>query len=159
MAWRRPKTDATTLTTEAVPEAREISQAAIEADRARGLTAATALVELGRESAWASWKFANREWQIEAWRLYDIVPELRFLAGWIGDSISQCRLYVTEVDDNGEETGEVDDGRIAKIGAIPLGSGAQRDDNLRLLGTGLAVGGESWVVGEDALTDDPRAGS
>ncbi len=156
MAWRRPKTDLTTLTPNEIPHVRDVSEAAIEADRARGLTAATAVVELGREGAWSSWKFANREWQIEAWRLYDIVPELGFLANWIGDSVSQCRLYVTRVDENGEETGEVDDGEIAKIGAIPLGSGSQRDDNLRLLGTGLAVGGESWVVGEDALTDNPQ---
>src|SRR5690606_25391991 len=118
MAWRRPKTPATTP-----PPA---APAAIEADRARGLTAATATVELGRESAWASWKFANREWQIEAWRLYDIVPELRFLAGWIGDSVSQCRLYVTRIDETGEETGEVEDRRISEIGAQPLGSGSQR---------------------------------
>ena len=148
MAWRRPKTPATTP-----PPA---APAAIEADRARGLTAATATVELGRESAWASWKFANREWQIEAWRLYDIVPELRFLAGWIGDSVSQCRLYVTRIDETGEETGEVEDRRISEIGAQPLGSGSQRDDNLRLLGVDLAVGGEAWVVGESALTDDPK---
>src|SRR5690606_722303 len=123
----------------------------------RGLTAATATVELGRESAWASWKFGNREWQAEAWRLYDIVPELRFLAGWIGDSVSQCRLYVTRVDETGEETGEVEDRRISEIGAQPLGSGSQRDDNLRLLGVDLAVGGEAWVVGEGALTDDPKS--
>ena len=148
MAWRRPKTPQTATA--------PVAPAAIEADRARGLTAATATVELGRESAWASWKFANRDWQIEAWRLYDIVPELRFLAGWIGDSVSQCRLYVTRIDETGEETGEVDDRRISEIGAQPLGSGSQRDDNLRLLGVDLAVGGEAWVVGEGALTDDPK---
>lgn len=149
MAWRRPKPPQST------PE--PVARAAVEADRARGLTAATATVELGRESAWASWKFANREWQIEAWRLYDIVPELRFLAGWIGDSVSQCRLYVTRIDETGEETGEVEDRRISEIGAQPLGSGSQRDDNLRLLGVDLAVGGEAWVVGEGALTDDPKS--
>lgn len=148
MAWRRPKPPQST------PE--PVARAAVEADRARGLTAATATVELGRESAWATWKFANREWQIEAWRLYDIVPELRFLAGWIGDSVSQCRLYVTRIDETGEETGEVEDRRISEIGAQPLGSGSQRDDNLRLLGVDLAVGGEAWVVGEGALTDDPK---
>ena len=146
MAWRR-------RTPSASPRD-DVARAAIEADRARSLTAATATVELGRESAWASWKFANREWQIEAWRLYDIIPELRFLAGWIGDSVSQCRLYVTRVDETGEETGEVDDRRIAEIGAQPLGSGSQRDDNLRLLGVDLAVSGEAWVVGEGAFTGE-----
>src|SRR5690554_3923169 len=107
MAWRRPKPPKST--------SQAAARAAPEAARARGLTASTATVELGRESAWASWKFGNREWQTEAWRLYDIVPELRFLAGWIGDSVSQCRLYVTRVDETGEETGEVEDRRISEI--------------------------------------------
>jgi hypothetical protein len=120
------------------------------------MAAAVATVELGPGSAWASWKFANRDWQIEAWRLYDIIPELRFLAGWIGDSVSQARLYVTEINENGEETGETKDARIAKLAALPLGTGSQRDDNLRLLGIDLAVGGEAWVVGEGAMTDDPQ---
>lgn len=92
---------------------------------------------------------------MEAWRLYDIIPELRFLAGWIGDSVSQARLYVTEMNDSGEESGEVEDSRIARHAATPLGSGSQRDDNLRLMGIGLAVCGESWPVSEGGATTDP----
>lgn len=145
MAWRKPKT------TQRPP-----TPAAVQAERMRGITAATATVELGRESSWASWKFNNSDWQKEAWRLYDIVPELRFLAGWIGDSVSQARLYVTEVDKTGEETGEVEDQSISRLGAQPLGSGAQRDDNLRLLGVNLAISGEAWVVGEAAMTNEPQ---
>lgn len=122
----------------------------------RAVTAATATVILGQGSAWATWKFGNRDWQIEAWRLYDIVGELRFLASWIGDSVSQARLYVTKVDETGEETGEVDDRTIAELAAIPLGTGAQRDDNLRLLGIDLAVAGEAWIVGEAGNTPSPE---
>jgi hypothetical protein len=122
----------------------------------RALAAATATIPLGSASAWSSWRYGNRDWQIEAWRLYDIVGELRFLAGWIGDSVSQARLYVTEINDSGEESGETEDLGIAKLAAEPLGSGSQRDDNLRLMGIGLAVCGESWVVGEGAATADPE---
>ena len=117
----------------------------------RAVTAAVAQVEVN--GSWKSWKFGNRDWQIEAWRLYDIVTEHRFLANWIGDSISQARLYVTEVDDTGEETGEVTEQRIAALAAIPLGTGGQRDDMLRLAGVDLAVGGECWIVGEGAAAN------
>src|SRR5690554_1424374 len=95
------------------------------------------MVPLDSASSWKTWKFSNRDWQIEAWRLYDIVPEHRFLANWIGDSVSQARLFVTEVGETGEETGEVADPRIARLAAVPLGGGAQRDDNLRLAGVDL----------------------
>lgn len=122
----------------------------------RAVTAATATVPLGPGSAWSTWRMGNREWQMEAWRLYDIIPELRFLAGWIGDSVSQARLYVTEINTSGEESGEVVDRRISELAAVPLGSGSQRDDNLRLMGIGLAVCGESWVVGEGGATATPE---
>ena len=100
------------------------------AEEPRAITAATATVILSKSSAWATWRFGNRDWQIESWRLYDIVGELRFLAAWIGDSVSQCRLYVTKVDETGEETGEVEDRKLAEMAALPLGVGSQRDDNL-----------------------------
>lgn len=114
------------------------------------LTGATALVELGASSSWKTWKFGNTEWQAEGWRLYDIVSEHRFLANWIGDSLSQARLYVAELDERGEEVGETQDARISALAGIPLGTGSQRDDALRLAGVDLAVGGECWIVGEGA---------
>lgn len=123
----------------------------------RAVTGATAMVPLDSASSWKTWKFGNRDWQIEAWRLYDIVPEHRFLANWIGDSVSQARLFVTEVGETGEETGEVAEERIARLAAVPLGTGAQRDDNLRLAGVDLAVGGECWIVGEGAAEDPENA--
>jgi hypothetical protein len=127
-----------------------------EPEKVKAMVAATATVPLGAASAWSTWRYGNRDWQIEAWRLYDIVGELRFLAGWIGDSVSQARLYVTEINENGEESGEVEDGEIARLAAVPLGSGSQRDDNLRLMGIGLAVCGETWIIGEGGATDDPE---
>jgi len=121
------------------------------------LAGATAVVDLGESSSWRTWKFGNRDWQTEAWRLYDIVPEHHFLTGRIGDSVAQARLYVTEVDATGEETGEVDDEAIRRLAAVPLGTGSQRDDCLRLAGIDLAVGGECWIVGEGAATNPEKA--
>jgi hypothetical protein len=115
------------------------------------------MVDLGAASSWKTWKFGNRDWQQEAWRLYDIIPELHKISGRIGDSMAQARLYVTEVDDTGEETGEVEDEAIKRLAAVPLGTGAQRDDCLRLAGIDLAVGGECWIVGEGAARSPEKA--
>lgn len=121
------------------------------------LAGATAMVSLDSASSWKTWKFGNRDWQAEAWRLYDIIPELHKLSGRIGDSLAQARLYVTEVDETGEETGEVTEERIRRLAAVPLGTGSQRDDCLRLAGIDLAVGGECWIVGEGAATNPDAA--
>jgi hypothetical protein len=119
------------------------------------LVGATAQVSMGNASSWKTWKFGNQAWQVEAWRLYDLIPEERFLANWIGDSVAQARLYVTEVDEQGEEQGEVTDKTISRLAAVPLGTGAARDENLRLAGVDLAVGGECWIVGEGAAATNP----
>lgn len=124
---------------------------AVTGDLSRtALTAATAMVDLSVGSSWKTYKFGNRDWQVEAWRLYDIVPELHFLAGRIGESVSKARLYVTEVDETGEETGETEDEAVRLLAAVPLGKGAQRDENLRLAGIDLATPGEAYFVGEGA---------
>jgi hypothetical protein len=128
-----------------------------EVERRTALAGATAMVDFSDGSSWKTWRFGNTTWQTEAWRLYDIVPEHHFLAGRIGESVSQARLYVTEVDETGEETGEVQDERIKRLAAVPLGTGSQRDDNLRLAGVDLAVGGECWIVGEGAATNPELA--
>jgi hypothetical protein len=121
------------------------------------LAGATAIVDLSESSSWKTWKFGNKDWQVEAWRLYDIVGELHKLSGRVGDSVAQARLYVTEVDETGEEQGEVTEDRIKRLAAVPLGTGAQRDDNLRLAGIDLAVGGECWIIGEGAATSPEAA--
>jgi hypothetical protein len=128
-----------------------------EMERRAALAGATAIVDFAGNSSWKTWKFGNKDWQAEAWRLYDIVGELHKLSGRVGDSLAQARLYVTEVDDTGEETGEVTDERIRRLAAVPLGTGSQRDDNLRLAGIDLAVGGECWIVGEGAARNPEAA--
>lgn len=147
MALRRPRA------IERAPDPRDIEPRRIPA----ALSGATAIVDLGGSSSWRTWKFGNRDWQAEAWRLYDIVGELHKLSGRVGDSLAQARLYVTEVDETGEETGEVAEERIRRLAAVPLGTGSQRDDNLRLAGIDLAVGGECWIVGEGAATSPEAA--
>lgn len=111
------------------------------------LTAAVARVEM-KGASWKNWKFNDRTWQDEGWRLYDITGQLRFVANWVGNSVSRCRLYVGEVDDNGESVKEVDDPEIAALASGPLGRGPAKDESLRLLGIQLFVPGEGYIVAE-----------
>lgn len=150
MALRRPRA---TAVIERVPDPFGIENV----ERRTALAGATAMVDLGDGSSWKTWRFGNTDWQTEAWRLFDLVGELTKLSGRVGDSVSQARLYVTEVDETGEEQGEVQDQAIARLAAVPLGTGSQRDDNLRLAGTDLAVGGECWIVGEGAAKNPEKA--
>jgi hypothetical protein len=147
---RRPRTKTAEL-------ARHDPFAIEHVQRRTALAGATAMVDLGPSSSWQTWRFGNTDWQVEAWRLYDIVGELVKLSGRVGDSVSQARLYVTEVDETGEEQGEVTDAAIKRLAAVPLGTGSQRDDNLRLAGIDLAVGGECWIVGEGAASSPEKA--
>lgn len=148
MALRRPR---------AVIERDPDPFGAKQVERRTALAGATAMVDLGGGSSWKTWKFGNTDWQSEAWRLYDIVGELTKLSGRVGDSLAQARLYVTEVDETGEEQGEVTDQAVRRLAAVPLGTGSQRDDNLRLAGIDLAVGGECWIVGEGAASSPEAA--
>lgn len=112
------------------------------------LTAAVSSVRMDG-AAWKTYKFGNRAWQEEAWRLYDITGQLRFVANWAGNSISRCRLYVAEVDEDGEGTHEVKDNPdVANLAAGPLGRGPAKDESLRLLGINLFVPGEAFIVAE-----------
>lgn len=96
-----------------------------------------------------TWRFGDEQWQREAWRLYDIIGELRFVSNWIGGAVSHARLYVAEVDDSGEATEEVAEQRVAELAAVPLGVGSGKDENLRLLAIDLFVPGEGYIVSED----------
>jgi hypothetical protein len=116
-------------------------------DRTTTVTGSVATVQLDGV-AWQTWRFGSSAWQGEAWRLYDITGQLRFVANWVGNSVSRCRLYVAEVDDAGEPGEEASDPEVAALASGPLGSGPAKDEALRLLGINLFVPGEAYIVAE-----------
>lgn len=113
----------------------------------RALTAAVTRVKMDGVG-WKNEKFGDLAWQADAWRLYDITGQLRFVANWVGNSVSRCRLYVAELDDDGEPTIAVTDPEVAALARGPLGTGAAKDESLRLLGINLFVPGEGYIIAE-----------
>jgi hypothetical protein len=125
----------------------------IEAKRQLAITASASTVNMDGAS-WRNYRFGDRTWQADAWRLYDITGQLRFVANWIGNSVSRCRMYVANVDVDGNPIGEVEDENISRLAAGPLGVGDARAEALRLLGIDLFVPGEAFIVAQSGGGQD-----
>lgn len=119
----------------------------------RSVTAAVSQLSLDGAS-WKSFKFGDRAWQSDAWRLYDITGQLRFVSNWIGNSVSRCELVVAKVNPNGSIGERVETGEIAELAAGPLGVGNAKAEALRLLGIDLFVSGEAYIVAESGAGPD-----
>lgn len=113
----------------------------------RSLVAAAAQVPLDGASV-QSLKISNKEWQAEAWRLYDISGELRFVATRRGAQLSRVRFYAAEVDEMGAAGNEAKDKQIVGLSETMFGGPAAKAEGLRLVGIQLFVAGECYVVAE-----------
>ena len=105
--------------------------------------------------AWPAYKVGDTSWQQEAWRLYDIIGELHFVASWIGSACSRVRIYVAEVDTNGRIQQEVPERRkkIAGLADTLFGDPAHKAEALRLLGINLTIAGDAYIVGRGKDVD------
>lgn len=122
---------------------------AVEVTGMRALVAAAAQMQID-ESAGIRKRIGDEEWQREAWRHYDINGELRFAANRHAGALSQCRLYVAELDESGQPGQEATDQKVARLIDGVFGGPAQKTEYLRTLDVQLYVGGESWIIAESA---------
>jgi hypothetical protein len=120
----------------------------------RSLVASAARIKMDG-LGWRTYKFGDDTWQTEAWRLYDIVGELRFVANWIGAACSRVRIYVAKVDDNGRVQKEVTDKKVAGLADTLFGGPPAKAEALRMLGINLTIAGDCFIVGRGA--DDPES--
>jgi hypothetical protein len=130
---------------EAVPTAHDAPQS---------LVASAARIKLDG-LGWRTYRFGDDTWQTEAWRLYDIVGELRFVANWIGSACSRVRIYVAQVDDNGRVQKEVTKAKVAGLADTLFGGPSSKAEALRMLGINLTVAGDCFIIGRG--TDDPES--
>ena len=118
----------------------------------QSLVASAARIKLDN-IGWRTYKFGDDTWQQEAWRLYDIVGELRFVANWIGAACSRVRIYVAQVDENGRVQKEVTNKKVAGLADTLFGSPSAKAEALRMLGINLTIAGDCFIIGRG--TDDP----
>lgn len=85
-------------------------------------------------------------WQTEAWRQYDICPELRFAAQYIGNALSRCTIKPGEVDALGNVSVSEDANITEALSMLFSGNDGQAQ-MLSALGVHLTVVGEAYVVG------------
>lgn len=117
------------------------------------LTAAVSRLSLDGAS-WRSYRFGDRAWQADAWRLHDITGQLRFIANWVGNSVSRCDMYVAELNPDGTPGAAADNPEIAALATGPLGTGDNRAEALRLLGIDLFIPGEAYIIVEAGGAED-----
>lgn len=120
----------------------------------RSLIAAATRVNL-RDSAWRSYRLRDEQWQTEAWRFYDSIGELHYIANYLGSAMSRVRIYVAEVDDQGRMGREInDDPRIEALAEVMFGNQAAKAEIMRALGVSFTVAGEAYIIGRSARTQN-----
>jgi len=147
MALRRPAppkvAEIVEYTSGGVPDVRDV----------RALVAAAAQMQLDEGSVMRR-KVGDEEWQREAWRHYDINGELRFAANRHAGALSQCRLYVAELDEQGAPGKETTDPKVKALSEGIFGGPAEKAEYLRQIDVQLYVGGESYIVAESKAGKD-----
>lgn len=91
---------------------------------------------------------AKGGWQAEAWDLYDLVGEERYLADTLANTIGRAKLYVGRVSDQDEMGAPipVEDGSPADVLDL-LGTESERAQMLQRYGVNDFIAGEGWLVG------------
>jgi hypothetical protein len=108
---------------------------------AQRLTGAKLKATPGRNSG-------GKNWQEDAWEMYDLVGEERFLANTLAGRMSQARLFVGKVAENASDAPDpVDDQRLQDVldavGDTPSG----RAQMILRMGINLFVAGDCWLAG------------
>jgi hypothetical protein len=119
----------------------------------RSLIASAARIKLDGQG-WRSYRFGDDTWQVEAWRLYDIIGELHFVANWVGSALSRVRIYVAEVDKNGRVQAETEKPKIAALADTLFGGPNEKSEAIRLLGINLTVAGDAYIIGKSVEEED-----
>lgn len=140
-----------TLTWQEIQEARDrvLASDIPHIPQIQSLVAAAAQIQLDEKNATLGRRrIGHLDWQFESWRHYDINGELRFAAGRHASAVSQVRLFIAELDDEGQPGDPAKDPKVVAIGQAMLGGPAQRSERLRQLGIQFYIGGESYIVAE-----------
>lgn len=87
-------------------------------------------------------------WQDDAWDMYDLVGEQRFLSNTLANRLAQANLFVGRVEGDGtDEPKPVEDQEVAAV-LDPIGhTSSGLSQIIQRLGVNLFVAGDAWLVG------------
>ncbi|QGJ92684.1 portal protein [Microbacterium phage Megan] len=90
----------------------------------------------------------NDNWQEDAWEMYDLVGELRFITNLLANQMSKARFYVGTIADNPTDTPVPTDDEVLKGALEAIGDGPSGFIQLvKRLGVNLQIPGDGWLVG------------
>ena len=98
----------------------------------------------------------KRDWQVQAWEMYDEIGELHSATGWLAHSLSRCKLYVAELPEDRTEGDPVPTkDETAKQPLDELFGGVSgHPQMLARFAVHLTVPGESYLIGLDLDAPD-----
>lgn len=88
----------------------------------------------------------NTGWQQQAWELYEVVPETRFVANWVGDAAGGARLYAGRRAQDGTIEALPDEHPASQIVSEIAGGPDGQAQLLNEASVHLSVAGEFWLV-------------
>lgn len=90
----------------------------------------------------------KKPWQEDAWDMYDLVGEQRFLAATLAGRLSQAKLYVGRRNASGDTPEPIEDDNALNAVWSALGaSEGGRAQLIQRLGINLFVAGDGWLAG------------
>ena len=91
---------------------------------------------------------SQKPWQEDAWDMYDLVGEQRFLAATLAGRLSQAKLFVGKRDNDTDDPVPLDDSDPTVEVLTAVGNSvAGRAQLINRLGINLFVAGDGWLVG------------
>jgi hypothetical protein len=95
-------------------------------------------------------KASNAGWQEDAWEMYDLVGEQRFLASTLAGTMSKARFYVGKLGEGADATDApepVDDNRLQSLLDAVGSTASGKAQLVQRLGVNLFVAGDAWLIG------------
>jgi len=94
------------------------------------------------------WSVSTEGWQEDAWDMFSLVGELRFLATTLAMRMSSAKFYVGKLsDDRTQDPEPVEDADLTEILDALGGTESARHQMFTRLGVNLFVAGDGWLVG------------
>lgn len=92
-------------------------------------------------------RIPTEEWQIEAWRQYDLNSELHFATNWLANAVGLCRLTVVAVDKSGVKGPPTENQEVINLATGILDDPTCQSQILGSLSINLTVAGDAYMIG------------